>query len=91
VLSEVSRASWSSIEAVEPRIRTPVWTAIVRSDRDAPARKTCGAASLGGVGSQWQWGQCWRGACWWRCRVVKDDRGGTVIWGDTPPCGILRL
>jgi len=32
----------------------PVWTAIVL-DREAPARATGGAASLGGVGSPWPW------------------------------------
>jgi hypothetical protein len=38
------------------------WTAIVRSDREASARTTGGAAPLGGVGFPWLWSVAARAA-----------------------------
>ncbi len=60
----------------------PVW-AIVRSDREAPARTTGGAASLGGVGSPWPWAVlAW--AALLVAIVVSFRPAVPVIWGDTP-------
>jgi len=56
----------------------------VRSDRDAPARTTGGAASLGGVGSPWPWAVlAW--AALLVAVVVSFRPTVPVIWGDTPP------
>jgi hypothetical protein len=56
----------------------------VRSDRDASARTTGGAASLGGVGSPWPWTiLAWAALL---AAVVLSFRPAIpVIWGDTPP------
>jgi hypothetical protein len=60
-----------------------VWTAIVRSDREAPARTTGGAASLGGVGSPWPWAVlAW--ASLLVAIIVSFRPAVPVIWGDTP-------
>src|SRR6266481_5682317 len=60
----------------------PVWTAIVL-DREAPARATGGAASLGGVGSPWPWAVlAW--AVLLAAIVVSFRPAVPVIWGDTP-------
>ena len=60
-----------------------VWKAIVRSDREAPARTTGGAASRGGVGSPWPWA-----ALAWAAllvAIVASFRPAVpIIWGDTP-------
>src|SRR5437588_10373180 len=55
--------------------------AIVRSDREAPARTTGGAASLGGVGSAWAV-LAW--AALLVAIVVSFRPAVPVIWGDTP-------
>ena len=56
----------------------------MRSDRDAPARTTGGAASLGGVGSPWPWAVlAW--AALLVAVVVSFRPTVPVIWGDTPP------
>src|SRR5207245_5860220 len=58
-------------------------TAIVRSDREAPARTTGGAASPGGVGSQWSWAVlAWAAVL--VAIVVSFRPTVPVIWGDTP-------
>jgi hypothetical protein len=55
----------------------------VRSDREAPARTTGGAASPGGVGSPWPWaGLAW--AALLAAIVVSFRPAVPVIWGDTP-------
>jgi hypothetical protein len=60
-----------------------VWPAIVQSDREAPARTTGGAASLGGVGSPWPWAVlAW--AALLVAIVVSFRPAVPVIWGDTP-------
>jgi hypothetical protein len=60
-----------------------VWTAIVRSDREAPARTTGGATPWGGVGSPWPWGVlAW--AALLVAIVVSFRPAVPVIWGDTP-------
>src|ERR1700738_479945 len=61
----------------------PVWTAIVRSDREASARTTGGAASLGGVGFP----RLWSVLAWAALLVaiaVSFRPAVPVIWGDTP-------
>jgi hypothetical protein len=60
-----------------------VWTAIVRSDREAPAPITGGAASLGGIGSSWPWTVlAWAALL---VVIVASFRPAVpVIWGDTP-------
>src|SRR5882672_27712 len=61
----------------------PCGRAIVRSDREAPARTTGGAASLGGVGSPWRWAVlAW--AVLLVAIVVSFRPAVPVIWGDTP-------
>ncbi|HTE92838.1 MAG TPA: hypothetical protein VK678_04960, partial [Bradyrhizobium sp.] len=61
----------------------PVWTAIVRSGREAPARTTGGAASQGGVGSRWPWAVlAWVALL--VAIVVSFTPAVPVIWGDTP-------
>lgn len=57
--------------------------AIVRSDREAPARTTGGAASRGGVGSPWPWAVlAWAALL---VEIVVSFRPAVpVIWGDTP-------
>ena len=60
-----------------------MWTAIVRSDREAPARITGGAASRGGVGSPWPWAVLvWVALL--AVIVVSFGPAVPVIWGDTP-------
>jgi len=59
-----------------------VWTAIVRSGREAPARTTGGAAPLGGVRSPWAV-LAW--AALLVTIVVSFRPAVPVIWGDTPP------
>jgi len=55
----------------------------VRSDCEAPARTTGGAASLGGVGSPWPWAVlAW--AALLVAIVVSFRPAVPVIWGDTP-------
>jgi hypothetical protein len=55
----------------------------VWSDREAPARTTGGAASLGGVGSPWPWTVlAW--AALLVAIVVSFRPAVPVIWGDTP-------
>jgi hypothetical protein len=55
----------------------------VRSDREAPACTTGGAASLGGVGSPWPWAVlAW--AALLVAIVVSFRPAVPVIWGDTP-------
>jgi len=55
----------------------------VRPDREAPARTTGGAASLGGVGSPSPWAVlAW--AALLGTIVVSFRPAGPVIWGDTP-------
>ncbi|WP_454624625.1 hypothetical protein [Bradyrhizobium cenepequi] len=61
-----------------------MWTVIVRSDREAPARARGGAASLGGVGSPWR---PWTVLAWATLLVailVAFRPAVPVIWGDTP-------
>jgi hypothetical protein len=59
------------------------WTAIVRSNREASARTTGGAASLGGIGSPWPWAVlAW--AALLVAIVVSFRPAVPVIWGDTP-------
>jgi hypothetical protein len=55
----------------------------VRSDREAPARTTGGAAALGGVGSPWPWAMlAWAALL---VAIVASFRPAVpVIWGDTP-------
>ena len=56
----------------------------MRSDRDAPARTTGGAASLGGAGSPGPWAVlAW--AALLVAVVVSFRPAVPVIWGDTPP------
>jgi hypothetical protein len=56
----------------------------VRSDREAPARTTGGAASRGGVGSPWPWAVlAWVALL--VAIVVSFGPAIPVIWGDTPP------
>ncbi|KRQ92367.1 hypothetical protein CQ10_08225 [Bradyrhizobium valentinum] len=62
---------------------TRVWTAIVRSERKAPASTTGGAAFLGGVGFPWPWAVL----AWVALLVaiiVSFRPAVPVIWGDTP-------
>jgi hypothetical protein len=55
----------------------------VRSDREAPARTTGRAASLGGVGSPWPWALlAW--AALLGAIVLSFRPAVPVIWGDTP-------
>jgi len=62
----------------------PVWTAIVRSDSEAPTRIKGGAAFLGGVGFSWRWAVlAW--AALLVAIVVSFRPAVPVIWGDTPP------
>ncbi|MFB9269798.1 hypothetical protein ACFFWD_42905 [Bradyrhizobium erythrophlei] len=58
-----------------------MWTAIVRSDRDAPARTAGGVASLGGVGFPWAV-LAW--AALLAAIAVSFGPAVPVIWGDTP-------
>jgi hypothetical protein len=61
----------------------PVWTAIVQSDREAAARTTGRAVSLGGVGFPWSWVVlAW--AALVVAIVVSFRPAVPVIWGDTP-------
>jgi hypothetical protein len=61
----------------------PVWTAMVRSDREAPARTTGGAAFRGGVGSPSPWAVlAWVALL--VAIVVSSRPAVPVIWGDTP-------
>jgi hypothetical protein len=61
----------------------PVWTTIVRCDREAPARATGGAASLGGIGPPRPWTLlAW--AALLVVIVVSFRPAVPVIWGDTP-------
>jgi len=56
----------------------------VRSDRNAPAHTTGGAASLGGVASPWPWAVlAW--AALLVAVVVSFRPTVPIIWGDTPP------
>jgi hypothetical protein len=60
------------------------WTAIVRSNREASARTTGGAASLGGIGSPWPWAVlAW--AALLVAIVVSFRPAVPIVWGDTPP------
>ena len=55
----------------------------MRSDREAPACTTGGAASLGGVGSPWPWAVlAW--AALLVAIVVSFRPAVPIIWGDTP-------
>ena len=65
------------------RLPHPVWTAIVRSDREAPARTTGGAASLGGVRSPWPWTVlAWTALL---VAIIVSFRPALPgVWGDTP-------
>src|SRR5437588_9555426 len=74
------RASWSSMKLGRTSSRG---TAIVRSDRKAPARTRGGAVSLGGVGSPWPWAVlAWAALL---VVIVAAFRPAVpVIWGDTP-------
>lgn len=56
----------------------------MRSEREAPARTTGGAASLGGVGSPWPWTVlAWAALL---VVIVASFRPAVpAIWGDTPP------
>src|ERR1700716_1332169 len=61
----------------------PLWTAIVRSDREASARITGGAACLSGVG----FARPWAVLAWAVMLVaiaVSFRPAVPVIWGDTP-------
>ena len=59
-------------------------TAIVRSNREASARTTGGAASLGGIGSPWPWAVlAW--AALLVAIVVSFRPAVPIVWGDTPP------
>src|ERR1700716_4504378 len=61
----------------------PLWTAIVRSDREASARITGGAACLSGVG----FARPWAVLAWAVMLVaiaVSVRPAVPVIWGDTP-------
>jgi hypothetical protein len=59
------------------------WTAIVRSNREASARTTGGAASLGGIGSPWPWAVlAW--AALLAAIVVSFRPAVPIVWGDTP-------
>jgi hypothetical protein len=61
----------------------PVWTVIVRSDREAQARTTGGSASLGGVGFPWPWAVlAW--AALLVAIAVSFRPAVPIIWGDTP-------
>jgi hypothetical protein len=61
----------------------PLWTAIVRSDREASARTTGGTASLGGVGFPRLWFVlAWAGLL--VAIAVSFRPAVPVIWGDTP-------
>ena len=56
----------------------------MRSDRNAPAHTTGGAASLGGVASPWPWAVlAW--AALLVAVVVSFRPTVPIIWGDTPP------
>jgi hypothetical protein len=60
-----------------------VSTVIMRSDREAPARTTGGAAALGGVGFPWRWAVL----AWAALLVaifVSFRPAVPVVWGDTP-------
>jgi len=74
------RASWSSMKLGRTSSRG---TAIVRSDRKAPARTRGGAVSLGRVGSSWPWAVlAWAALL---VVIVAAFRPAVpVIWGDTP-------
>ena len=54
----------------------------MRSDREASARATGGAAYLGGVGSPWPWAVLW--AALLVAVIVSFRPAVPVIWGDTP-------
>jgi hypothetical protein len=59
------------------------WTAIVRSNREASARITGGAASLGGIGSPSPWAVlAW--AALLAVIVVSLRPAVPIVWGDTP-------
>ena len=64
-----------------------VWTAIVRSDREA--RTTDGVAFLSGIGSLWPWAVL----AWPTLLVaiiVSFRPAVPVIWGDTPSATTRR-
>jgi hypothetical protein len=63
-----------------------VWTAIVRSERDAPARQTGGAVLPGGIAFRMTYR--WALLAWAALLIViamSFRPAVPVIWGDTPP------
>jgi hypothetical protein len=66
-----------------------LWTAIVRSNREAPSCRTGGAASLGGVAFPLPWVVLTWSVLAWAALLVAIAMSirpaVPVIWGDTPP------